>query len=68
MIIVIKKADFETQPFSNLKTACKFYDFTYNTLVRKEFPIILDEYIIHQKTLIKSGRKNPNSANLLHQT
>ena len=67
MIIVINKADFECQPFSNLKEACKFYDFVYNTLVRKEFPIVLDEYILHQKTIIKTKKSNTNNENLLHQ-
>ena len=63
MIIVIKKADYSAQPFSNLKTACKFYDFVYNTLVRKKFPIYVGDYIIQQKTLIKT-KKQTNDANL----
>lgn len=64
MIIVIKKADYSAQPFSNLKTACKHFGLVYNTLVRKEFPIETNEFSIQEKTLIKSVRKKVNTANL----
>jgi hypothetical protein len=64
MIIVIKKADLACQPFSNLKTACEHFGFVYNTLVRKEFPIDTNEYILHQKKLIKTQKAKNNTANL----
>jgi hypothetical protein len=38
MVIVIKKADFETQPFSNLKTMKKATGLTPSKIVRKKYP------------------------------
>jgi hypothetical protein len=66
MIVVTRKADFDSQPFSDFKTACKFYGFVYNTLVREEFPIDLTDFYIQEKQLIKTKRKN-NTKNLRNQ-
>jgi len=63
MIIVLKKADLNVQPFSGLKEACAAYDFelAYNTLIRKkDYPIVLDEFIIHKKELIKTKKVKYN--------
>ena len=61
MIIVLKKADLDVQPFSGLKEACKQYGFVYNTLIRiKEYPIVLDKFIIHKKELIKNKKSSYN--------
>ena len=63
MIIVIKKADLDVQPFSGLKEACAAYKFelAYNTLIRKkDYPIVLNEFIIHKKELIKTKKKSYN--------
>lgn len=63
MIIVLEKADLNVQPFSGLKEACEHYKFeyAYNTLIRKkDYPIILNEFIIHKKELIKTKKVSYN--------
>jgi len=63
MIIVLEKADLNVQPFSGLKEACAAYNFelAYNTLIRKkDYPIVLNEFIIHKKKLIKTKKMSYN--------
>jgi hypothetical protein len=57
MIIVIKKADYSCQPFSTLRLAFEVYknEFEYKlgTLEKEKFPIILKDYVIEKRKLIK---------------
>ena len=57
MIIVIKKADYSCQPFSTLRLAYQTYknEFEYKlgTLEKEKFPIILKDYVLEKRTLIK---------------
>jgi hypothetical protein len=57
MIIVIKKADYSCQPFSTLRLAFEAYknEFEYKlgTLEKEKFPVILKDYVLEKRNLIK---------------
>jgi hypothetical protein len=60
MIIVINKETLDCQPYSTLIGACKDYEFekTLYTLQKENFPIWLDEFVIHKKEEIKTKYKS----------
>lgn len=60
MIIIINKKTLDCQPYSGLVGLCKDYKFekTLGTLQKEKFPIVLKDYIIHKKALIKTKYKS----------
>lgn len=64
MIIVVRKSDYSSKPFSTLRGAYKEFgsEFGYSlgTLEKEKFPIILKDFVINKEELIKTKYSKTN--------
>jgi hypothetical protein len=64
MIIVVRKSDYSSKPFSTLRGAYKEFgsEFEYSrgTLEKEKFPIVLKDFVINKEELVKTKYSKTN--------